>query len=270
MKRLLNTITLLLGLAITASTATADTVTIYTGEKGKGYDAKAKVIAQRLAQRGFEVEVENRNGSDDITLQAFNDPNSIWISQIDALYTREMKEGCFLPVVADYGDEIAVLLFPPKSKADELSDLTASHTVFVDKVGSGSELFWRSIKAIEMEHGKGDSWTKAQSSIGDLRRAQALATRGKIHAVLLVRKQNSGDLQKLLSTGWTIGEPYDKDINDLTYGAKPLYESKKVKLQWGETYGKGYVYTVRSFIGTTEAIEADQPKIFDALLGALE
>jgi hypothetical protein len=70
----------------------------------------------------------------------------------------------------------------------------------------------------------------------------------------------------LLDQGWDLGELYDKDINDLKFGAKPLYKATKIKI--GKNRGDGYV--VPSFIGTTEAIERDRPDVFDALLGALE
>ncbi|MBU2867031.1 hypothetical protein [Pacificibacter marinus] len=256
----------LVGLLLSASIATAEPLTIYAGGKGGGYDTAAVSIAARLNQRGIDAVVENRGGSDDITLQACRNPNSVWIAQIDALYTREFKDGCFLPVIAEYGDEVAVLMFAPGEKANELSDLNASHTVFVDKIGSGSELTWRTMVAIEKEHGKSNAWIEASLETSDLRRATALAGRGLVHAALLVRKPNSPDITRLLDQGWDLGELYDKDINDLKFGAKPLYKATKIKI--GKNRGDGYV--VPSFIGTTEAIERDSPDVFDALLGALE
>jgi hypothetical protein len=256
----------LLGLMLCASIAVADPLTIYAGGKGGGYDAAAQSIAARLNQRGIDAVVENRGGSDDITLQACRNPNSVWIAQIGALYTREFKDGCYLPVIANYGDEVAVLMFAPGAKLDELSDLDAKHTVFVDKIGSGSELTWRTMVAIEKEHGKSNAWTQATLETSDLRRATALAGRGLVHAALLVRKPNSPDIKRLLDQGWELGELYDRDINDLKFGAKPLYKATKVKI--GKQRGDGYI--VPSFVGTTEAIERDSLDIFDALLGALE
>ena len=250
--------------------AHAEPLTIYTGGKGGGYDGKAREIAQRLAQRGYDVEVENRNGSDDITLQSCQNDVSMWISQIDAIYTREMKDGCYLPVVADYGSEVAAIFFWPSSRLDELSDLDDSHTVFVDKVGSGSELTWRTMVSIEQEHGRSDDWTTASVMTGDLRRATALANRGKLHAVLLVRKTNSKDFERLLDAGWELGELYDKDINDLEYGTKALYEGVKVNLTAGGKAHRDYGYIVRSFIGTTETVELEHADLFDAMLGATE
>lgn len=263
-------ITILAALIATIAHPVFAEVTIYAGAKNGGYDAAARTIAKRLSQRGIDANVENRAGSDDITLQACNNGSSIWISQIDALYTRELKDGCFLPSLSLYGEEKAVILFPPKSKLDELDDLSEKHTVFVDKVGSGSELFWRTIQDIEAEHGRGSDWINASSETGDIRRLQALASRGKIHAAILVRKPNSADLAKLLKTGWAIGELYDRDINDLKYGDQPLYEGDKIRLEFDGKRYKGYGYTVRSFVGTTESVETNNPDLFDAILGSLE
>lgn len=257
-------------LIIAATVSFADTVTIYAGGKGGGYDSTARQIAKRLQQRGYETIVENRNGSDDITLQACQNPRSVWIAQIDAIYAREMKEGCYLPDVSFYGEEMAALFFPPKSNLSKLKHLTGDHKIFVDKVGSGTELTWRTMKAIEQEHGGGDDWIKAEPVSTDLRRATSLATRGKLHAALLVRKSNSKDFIRLLEAGWVLGQLYDKDINDLKHGDAPLYEARKLTLNQGKTKHKDWIYVVRSFIGTTEAVEMDDVDLMDALLGATE
>lgn len=262
----MKTILAAIALVAAATCAVAEPVTIYTGGKGGGYDAAAQTMAARMAQRGYEVTVENRNGSDDITLQACRDENAVWIAQIDALYAREMKDGCFLPVVADYGTEVAALFFAPGSRMNDLGDLDGGKTIFVDKVGSGSELTWRTMVAIELEHGRGDDWTKAQTETSDLRRATAMANRGKVHAALLVRKESSADFQMLIDQGWELGDLSDKDINDLKYGSKPLYERTKVRI--GKAKDNGYL--VPSFIGTTEHIERDEIDLFDAILGAVE
>ncbi|TNE66816.1 MAG: hypothetical protein EP336_09365 [Rhodobacteraceae bacterium] len=254
-------------LAMTLSSpSTAEPLTIYTGAKGGGYDAAAKTIAARLSQRGFDVIVENRNGSDDITLQACRNGFSVWIAQIDALYAREFKDGCYLPVVANYGEEVAALFFAPGAKLKDLGDIDGATTIFVDKVGSGSELTWRTMVAIEKEHGRGDKWTEAQTETSDLRRATALANRGLVQAIILVRKPNSEDFARLIEQGWTLGDLKDKDIDDLKFGASSLYARTKIVI--GKAKGDGYL--VPSFIGTTEAVEADMPEVFDALLGALE
>lgn len=255
-------------LAIAAQAA--QPITVYTGTKGGGYDKAAQNIAARLSQRNIEISVENRAGSDDITLQACQNPNSMWIAQIDALYKREMKDGCHLSVVADYGDEIAMLLFPPNSDLDELDHLSGKHKVFVAKVGSGSELSFKNMQSIEKEHGRSDEWSDAEAVTGDLRRLNALANRGKVNAAFLVMKPGDARVQKLLDTGWTLGYLYDKDINDLKFGEKPLYEAKKVSVQVGSKTRKNWGYVVKSFIGTTETVELDNEEAFDAMLSALE
>lgn len=262
----------LVGLAsLSVSMASAsEPLTIYTGAKGGGYDKAAQQAAARLQQRGLEVIVENRNGSDDITLQSCQTDNSMWIAQIDALYQREMKDGCHLSVIADYGDEVAMIFFPPKSRSNSLDDLTAADKVFVSKVGSGSELTFRNMQAIEKEHGRGDDWSDAEVVTGDLRRLNALANRGKVSAAVLVMKPGDSRVQKLLDTGWKLGYLYDKDINDLKFGDAPLYEAYKLNVTVGSKRHKNWGYVVKSFIGTTEYVELDNMDAFDAILSALE
>lgn len=243
----------------------AQSITVFTGVKGGGYDSTARMLEQRLEQRGLTVEVENRKGSDDITLQACSNDSSVWIAQSDALWKREMNEGCLLEVLADYGDEVGMLFFPPNSSNKKLSHLSSGDLVFVAGVGSGSELTFANQQSIEKEHGRSDEWSDAQKVTGDVRRLSALANRGKVTAAFLVTTPNSKSVQKMIDSGWRCGEMYDKDINDLMWGDKPLYEPVKYtagkKTCWG--------YRVPSFIGTTEAIALDQPELFDKLLGAL-
>ncbi len=256
--------------SLASAVSAAEPITVYTGTKGGGYDKAAQNIAARLGQRGIEIAVENRAGSDDITLQACQNDRSMWVAQIDALYKREMKDGCHLSVVADYGDEVAMLFFPPDSELDELDDLTSAHKVFVAKVGSGSELSFKNMQAIEKEHGRKDKWSDAEVVTGDLRRLNALANRGKVNAAFLVMKPSDNRVQKLLDTGWTLGYLYDKDINDLMFGEKPLYEAVKVSVKVESKTRKNWGYLIKSFIGTTEVVEMDEEDAFDAMLSALE
>lgn len=258
------------GFASLASVTRAEPISIYTGTKGGGYDAKAKQIAARISQRGIQSEIINRNGSDDITLQACQNEKAMWIAQGDALYKREMKDGCYLSVVADYGDETAMLMFPPGSDNSKLKHLGSSDKLFVAAVGSGSELTARNMQSIEVEHGRGDDWAKTEIVTGDLRRLNALANRGRVTAALLVMKPTDDRISKLLDTGWTLGSLYDKDINDLQWGEKPLYQAIKYSVKVGSKTKKADGYVVKSFIGTTEAIENDNLETFDAILSALE
>lgn len=263
--------TTFLGLA-TVSPLHAEPVTIFTGAAGGGYDTKAVGIGERLVQRGVEVEIVNRKGSDDITLQACaSETPAVWIAQKDALWKRETKDGCRLVDLAVYGKEYAMIFFPPKSGNNELSDLDAEDTVLVDRVGSGSELAWTNMVSIEEEYGRGNDWSKAQTSAKTVRRADSMASRGTIQAVFLVRTLGSSDVANLLENGWKLGEMYDKDINDQMWNGAPLYEAEKVTITMnGKKAGKDWAYVIPSFIGTTAAVERDHPDTFDAIFSALE
>lgn len=256
---------LALALILPSALAAQDFVVV-AGKQGGGYDKKAQEIAQRLTQRGIKAVVENANGSDEITLALCGGTGSLGITQIDAIYARA-KDGCDLKPVGVYGEEIAVLMFPPKSENDELSDLGESDTIMVDAVGSGTELFWRTIVSTENgEDGSGDGWAKAQPSNDPLEMAHTAATFGDVSAVLLVRKASSADILRLLELDWTVGEMWDKDIDDLIYKKAPLYESKEVPFagysQW--------VYAVRSFMVVPPVVANGDRKTFAAITAAVQ
>ena len=257
--------------ALLSLPAHADGVTIYTGAEGGGYDGKAREIAQRLEQRGLSPVIQNRKGSDDITLQACSSDNpAVWIAQKDALYKREIQDGCPLVDLVLYGKEYAMIFFPPESDQNELSDLSASDTVLIDRVGSGSELAWRNMAAIEKEHGRGNEWSDAQTATKSVKRATSMASRGTVQAVFLVRTLNSADVTSLLEQGWELGEMYDRDINDLEWNGAPLYEAEKVTLTLnGKKAGKDWAYVIPSYIGTTAAVERGDEDTFEAILSAL-
>lgn len=266
-----NTLTAIATLMATTALAENPPITIYTGGEGGGYDTQAQVIAQKLTQRGETVTVVNLNGSDEITLNACRDEYSMWIAQKDALYIREVKDGCVLIDLGLYGNEYSMLFFPPDSDLDEISDLDSSHKVLVDRLGSGSDLTWGNQVAIDIEHGGTDSWTEAEVEYGSVRRATSLATRGNIHAAFLVNTRGSDNVKLLLSQGWTLGYNWDRDINDLTYGSNPLYEQEKITVDDGNGNSqKNWAYQIPSFIGTTEAIERNFPDLFDDMLSAVE
>lgn len=252
--------------------AAAQDITFYTGGEGGGYDGKARDIAQRLDQRGQSVEIINRNGSDDITLQACNNPeNAAWIAQKDALWVREIQDGCTLVDVGIYGTEYAMIFFPPNSRNDELSHLSEGDSVLVDKVGSGSELTWRNMVSIEAEHGGSDAWSQANIVAESPKRATSMASRGTVQAVFLVRTLQSKDVTALISQGWDLGYMYDRDINDLQWNGGPLYEAEKVAIiRDGSRKDRDWAYVIPSYIGTTEAVERNNPDLFDALLSAAQ
>jgi TRAP-type uncharacterized transport system substrate-binding protein len=101
--------------ATTATAATAQEVHIAVGQAGRGYEARGQEISQRLSQRGYDVQVDNYEGSDAISLAVCGERATMGIVQIDAIYARA-EEDCALKVVGTYGNEFAFLLFPPDSK----------------------------------------------------------------------------------------------------------------------------------------------------------
>lgn len=251
-----------------ASIAFAEELTIATGKVGGGYDNAAKTLATRLGQRSFNVNIQNLNGSDEITLSLCNGSADVGFTQVDAMDAR-YAEGCSLKPVGTYGTEVAVILFPPNSDYKKLGDLDASSKVLVDTVGSGSDLTWRTMVRIENgEHGNKSDWSKA-TPINDLvGLAQTLADFGDIHAVVLVRKQDSADITNLLENGWTLGDLYDKDINDYEFNGKPLYNKEKLKIKAGRKNHKGSVYEVKSFIVVTPELASDRQK-FSVVAGSV-
>jgi hypothetical protein len=231
----------------------ASPIVIAAGMQGGGYDKKAKELVERLTQRGYtDVSVTNSNGSDAITLAACNGKADIWIAQVDAIYTR-YQEGCVLTPVADYGTEYAVMLVPENSNIDELSDITSKDTVAVDGIGSGSELFWKTIVAIEnSDNGTKDEWSKAKTTESSPELLNTMANFGDIQAAILVRKTDLGHITLLLNQGWHMVELWDKDINDEEFNNLPLYESTQVEVLYAKGTDYNYVYTVRSFIGVSK------------------
>lgn len=268
MKYLLNVLTATA--ILTGTSALAQDAVFFTGGVDGDYESESFDIRDRLAQRNVEIEVENRNGSDDITIQACSaEVPAMWIAQKDALYIREMEQGCTLVDIALYGNEYAMLFFPPNSRDDKLSDLDGSDTVLVDKIGSGSELTWRNMVNIESEHGGGDEWSTARIETDSPRRATSMASRGTISAVFLVRTLESGDVTSLLSQGWELGYMYDKDINDLQWNNGSLYEDERIDIvRDGRRQARNWSYVVPSFIGTTTLVERNHPKMFDEMISA--
>ncbi len=193
------------------------------------------------------------------------------ILQIDAIYARSL-EGCQMKAVASYGTEFALLIFPPRSGFDELSDLGPGSAVLVDGIGSGSDLFWRTIVRIETgEDGDSDQWAQTRAVNDPVELANASAEMGEIHAVLLVRKSDAADVQALLGQGWTLGELWDRDIDDLAFNGGPLYlsEKQKIMLPGGKT-SWAWTYGVRSFVAVTQKVAAGDRQLFAAITAAAQ
>lgn len=239
-------------------------MTIAAGMQGGGYDKFAQTMAVRLAQRGYSnVVVSNNNGSDAITLAACNGKADVWIAQIDAIYTR-YQEGCNLSPVADYGTEYAVILFPPDSSSYKLRHLTANDHVAVDGIGSGTELFWKTIVAIDNgDNGYKDNWSKAVPVESSPDQLNTMANFGDIQAAILVRKSDSKDITMLLEQGWHLGEMWAGDIDDLKFNNKRLYESAQPEFYFSSGTVSNYAYEVRSFVGVSKAHADDRPYKMD-------
>lgn len=235
-------------------------VVIAGGAQGGGYNKYALKMAERMKQRGYDnISVTENNGSDAITLAACNGKADIWISQIDAIYTR-FNEGCQLAPVADYGTEYAMLFFPPDSNMDSLDDLTAQSRIAVDGIGSGTELFWKTIVSIETgDNGNNNEWAKAIPVESTYDTLNTSANFGDIDAAILVRSNTSEHIELLLDQGWTIGYLYDKDIDDQEFNTKPLYSSEKIVVSnSNQKKQKNWGYGVRSFIGVTKKAASDR------------
>lgn len=245
-------------LALTATVGIAQDkttpITIAAGMQGGDYDKFAKAMSTRMAQRGYtNVSVSNNNGSDAITLAVCNGKADVWIAQVDAIYTR-YQEGCVLFPVADYGTEVAVLLVPPNSEIDELSDITEKDHVATDGIGSGTELFWKTIVAIEnSEKGSKDEWSRAGMVESSPDMLNTMANFGDIQAAVLVRKKDNDHIKVLLNQGWTIAELWDKDINDEEFNNLPLYDSVEETFVASKKDHENWVYKVRSFVGVSKA-----------------
>lgn len=264
---------LLLGLTflLAPMQAFAQVIDIATGKAGGAYDARARKIEQRLEQRGIIATVTNYAGSDEISLALCGGRASLGIMQIDAIYARSL-EGCQMKAIGSFGTEAALILFPPRADGDELADLGPGSAVAVDTIGSGSDLFWRTIVRIETgEDGSNDEWAAAQVVNDPLELANASAEMGEIDAVVLVRKPEAPEVQALIGQGWTVGELWDRDINDLEFNGAPLYRSEKLKVPspGGETI-KAWGYEVRSFIAVPRALADGDRQRFAAATAAAQ
>lgn len=258
------------GLAGIAAAGTDDFV-IAAGKPGGGYDKRARQIEQRLEQRGIPAEVLNFNGSDEISLAVCAGRASIGIMQIDAIYARSL-EGCQMKAVGSYGAELALILFPPRSAADQLSDLGPGSAVMVDTIGSGAELFWRTIVRIETgEDGDNDAWASARAVNDPMELANTAAEMGEIDAVIVVQKPDATIVQSLIGQGWTVGELWDRDIGDLVFNGGALYRAEEFGIPapgGKKTWAWGY--EVRSFIVVPRVVADGDRLRFAAITAAAQ
>jgi hypothetical protein len=269
MKKFLLTSALILGASMTFAQDKTEALVIATGKAGGGYDKASHATSTRMSQRGWKnITILNTNGSDEITLAACNGNADIWWSQIDAIYARSL-EGCILDPVAFNGAEYAILMFPPDSDNSKLKHIGSDDIVAVDKIGSGTELFWNTVVGIETgDNGTGDDWASAKVANVPMN-SKALvsaAKAGKLTAVVMVRKPDNVDILNMLALGWTFGEFYDKDINDQLFNNKPLYASIELELL---PDAENYVYEVNSFVGVSPE-HTDNDDLRSDLLDSVE
>lgn len=240
----------ILALALTATQAHAqDPLRIATGVKGGGYDKAAQALSQRLQQSEVPSTVTNYAGSDEITKKLCNNMADVGLAQADAIWKRDL-EGCSLQPIALHTTEVATLWFPPNSPYDELSDLNENSKILVGKVGSGGELTFKTMKFIEQDGrwGDNDDWASSQIINGDLNLASGMATSNKIDAVITVQAPGAGIFKKFEQWGFTHGELWDRDLNDLTLGkGQSLY-----------TYtGRYKGYEIPAFVVASPALDED-------------
>lgn len=247
-------------LAVMATSAMAQTV-IAVGQEGRGYEAFGKDMVKALAGK-IDATTKNYEGSDAISRAVCDGEAQVGIMQIDAIYTRQ-KEGCKLRVVGTYGTEFAYLLAPEDSDIGELADLTASSKLLVDTVGSGTELFWSTIRAIETgPDGNQSGWEKAIAVNDPIFLAQTMAEVGDIDAVLIVGTTTSKDVAELIGAGWQMLSIYDKDINDQLFNGAELYPVGDASVAgtggWlsGDTSNDSYA--IRSFVVVSEELSKDR------------
>lgn len=243
----------LIPLLLASTAAYAEPLVIAAGKPSGGYDAAAQRLKMRLSQRNTDAAVVNYNGSDEITLALCSNKADIGFTQIDAIYSRAI-EGCTLQPLGLYGKEYAYIFFPPDSPHNELEDLTNTDTVLIDTVGSGSDLFWNTIRDIELgDQGNGSEWAGAGSVNEPIDLAPTLAEIGDIDAVVMVRKPDSRDIANLMGLGWEQGWLYDKDINDVEFNGKELY-----------TTVDDQVYEVRSFVVSGPHFDKSMTRVVQA------
>lgn len=253
-----------------AAPVSGQEVRIAVGQEGRGYEARGQEIGQRLNQRGYDVWIDNYEGSDAISLAVCDDRATLGIMQIDAIFARA-QEGCDLKAVGSYGDEFAFLLFPPDSRHDELDDLGPDDKVLVDTIGSGTELFWRTIVAIETgDQGNKSDWAQATPVHDLVMLADTLAQTGGIDALVMVGVPGNDEVMKLLESGWELGELYDKDINDMQFNGSSLYEYRKVEIEvpgrWRALRNDAYV--VPSFIVVKDGLQTADRKLYGDVAAA--
>lgn len=269
MKRILYATAAIIAMAL--PTVTAAQTIIAVGQEGRGYETFGKKMVDRLDGKLLAV-TENYEGSDAISRAVCDGEAQVGIMQIDAIYARQ-KEGCSLRVVGTYGTEYAYMLVPPKSKIDELHDLTAGQKVLVDTVGSGTDLFWNTIMSIETgPQGNKSNWSKATSVNDPVFLAPSMADLGQIDAVLIVGTTKSKDVKELIDAGWKQAAIDDKDIDDEIFNGSSLYPRETAEIEgtggWLRGNASTKSYAIRSFVVVGGELAADRRAFADVAQAA--
>lgn len=262
----------ILGSILVTSTASSseETMKVFTGAEGRGYSNFTTTVVNRM--KDYDFEQENLSGSMEIAQSICDhDGFSFGPAQLDAIYT--LREDCDFQILGEYSNqEYAMILFPEDSRYNELSDLNGDSKIATDTFGSGTYLFAQTIKKIETEHGNGSSWSDAKTVevLDTLLTAEAKA--GNIDAAILVTSNDSSEIRELFKEGWTLGELYDKDINDLEFNGSPLYKHETVDFEipgWGNDQSND-AYVVKTFIiARKDQVNANQ-KLVRTLSRALK
>ena len=237
--------------------ASAETLVLGAGVAKGGYDQKMQQLNVRLGQQGFDGQVRNFEGSDEITLNACRNEIDVWIAQIDAVVARR-KEGCNLVPLRESTREVAILMVPP-TKVDEFTKLkhfSDTSRIGVGTAGSGSDLFWYNISSYEKEQGSQDKWAEAQPVYMPSDEFQVAADFDQIDAALLIQDPKSPKIETLLKAGWVPVELWDKNIANIKLGEAPVYEENKYTYYDGKGRAREFWgYTVKSYIGISPAAE---------------
>ena len=254
---------LILSIALLVWATMGQALTFGAGKEGRGYDRWATDVTHAFNSRGVESDKVNLKGSDDLTLGICAGEIDVAPSQQDAAYQRQI-EGCELQELWTYpSEEFMFLAVPPDSKIDELEDLKETDVVITDAAGSGSDFTARQIRRIEMsDKGNKSPWAKFQLHNKSVKSAVGLGSAGKIAGVFFVGSINSEEIKFFLKNGWSFVEVYDKNLDDLKFNGKPLYEGQRVKLPG---FGKVYTYKVKTSIYGKELGEQEQ-EIFESVM----
>lgn len=253
------------------SFASEKAINIFTGVEGGGYDTFTQSLMKEL-DVAFDISYTNLDGSSDIADAICNNATpSFGPAQVDALYVN--RDSCDFQIIGKYPlQEYAMILFPPNSDMDELSDLDENSKIAVDSKGSGTGLFVRNIMNIEKEHGRGNDWSNAEivEVIPELLDVGAEA--GEFQAVIFVTSTNSKTVLGLIESGWELGSLYDKDINDQQFNGRNLYEYEEVEFEFPGLWNdlSADAYTVQTYIITSKQGHVKNPKITQRIARALK